>query len=84
MGASGLSLIVEAQGEHCMCAAGARGSVLRRPAQPHPILNHRLPRWRRGANDNHPQTVQAYRAAVMLAGMALICSLALTAALMQA
>ncbi|WP_336489716.1 hypothetical protein [Methylobacterium nigriterrae] len=68
-----------------MCAAGARRSGVDQPGQPHLVLSHRLPRWRRrAANDNRSQPAEAYRLALMLAGMALVCTLALGTVLIQA
>ena len=68
-----------------MCAAGVRRVVSYRPALSYPVLNHRLSRWhRRAANDNRSPVIPTYRFVLLLAGMALICALALIAALPSA
>ena len=69
-----------------MCAHGARRVAMEQLGQPHPALNnYHLPRWRRrAANDNRSQPAEAYRLALLLAGMALFCTLALGTVLIPA
>jgi hypothetical protein len=65
---------------------GARRIAVEQLGRPHPALNnYHLPRWRRrAANDNRSQPAEAYRLALMLARMALVCTLALGTVLTQA
>lgn len=60
-----------------MCAAGVRGSARGGLARPHPVLTRRPHGLRRrAANDNLSGAAQIRGAVLMVAGGALVCTLA--------
>ena len=62
-----------------MCAHGARRMAVEQLGRPHPALNnYHLPRWRRrAANDNPTEARKVRGPALMVGGIALVCTFSL-------